>query len=76
MPVYPFNTTPDEIVHFLGRGELSLRIAVGQVLALPEGRRMHATLFRGTGKIPSTLHIEDIELLESFPTFMASAEVA
>ena len=61
------NIDPDEIVMLAGRGQMSARSAVREVMQHPATERGLVTIFRGGD--PSILGIADIEKLSKLPHF-------
>jgi hypothetical protein len=60
---------PNEIVMFSGRGNMTLRSAVREIMTEPPAKRQLVTLFRDKGKKPSLLDIGAVEILAELPDY-------
>ena len=68
------NCDPDEIVMFHGRGNITLRSAVREVMAKTPTERQMITLLRDEGKKPSVMDISHVEKLAKLPEYQTQTQ--
>jgi hypothetical protein len=64
-----FGFDPDELVTWLGFGDMTLREAVIEFCALSPQKRVGVILYRDRGKEPPQIRCKDLEELAQLPEF-------